>query len=99
MAKERVVSFVKARRELSHILDQVSNGGQPVVIAKRHKPLAVVVGLSRYREMAGAGKYLRKVKGRRILKIRGIATGVADIDEAISALRKSRINVLTRFLT
>ena len=96
MAKEKVVSFVKARKELSRILDQVGNGGEPVVIAKRQKPLAVVVGVNRYREMAGTSKYLREVKGRRILKIRGIATGVADIDEAISALRKSRIDVLTR---
>lgn len=96
MAKEKILSFVKARRELSQILDQVSNGGQPIVIAKRQKPLAVIVGLSRYREMAGASKYLTKVKGKRILKIRGIASGVADIDEVISALRRSRIGALTR---
>ena len=96
MAKEKVVSFVKARRELSRILDQVSNGGEPVVIAKRHKPLAVVVGLDRYRQVSGMHKHLTKVKGKRVLKIRGIASGVADIDEAISALRRSRIEALTR---
>lgn len=96
MAKEKVVSFVRARRELSRILDQVSNGGEPVVIAKRHKPLAVVVGLDRYREMTSASKYLVNVKGKRILKIRGIARAVGDIDEAIRALRKSRLEALTR---
>jgi prevent-host-death family protein len=94
MAKEKVVSFVKARKELSQILDQVSNGGEPVVIAKRHKPLAVVVGLERYRGMTSASKYLVNVKGKRILKIRGIARAVGDIDEAIRALRKSRIEAL-----
>jgi prevent-host-death family protein len=95
MAKEKVVSFVTARKELSRILDRVSNGGEPVVIAKRHKPLAVVVGLDRYRQVSGAHKYLAKVRGKRILKIRGIAKGGADIDEAISALRRSRIEALT----
>ena len=94
MAKEKVVSFVKARKELSRILDQVSSGGEPVVIAKRHKPLAVVVGLERYRGMTSVSKYLVKVKGKRILKIRGIARAVGDIDEAIRALRKSRIEAL-----
>ena len=98
MAKEKVVSFVKARRDLSRILDQVSNGGESVVISKRHKPLAVVVGLDRYRQVSGTKKYLAKVKGKRILKIRGIASGVADIDEAIGALRRSRIEALTRSL-
>ena len=96
MAKEKIVSFVKARRELSHILDQVSNGGEPVVIAKRHKPVAVVVGLDRYRQVSGADKQLTRTRGRRILKIRGIARGTADIDEAISTLRKSRIEALAR---
>ena len=96
MANEKVVSFVNARRDLSRILDQVSSGGEPVVIAKRHKPLAVVVGLDRYREMTSGSKYLVNVKGKRILKIRGIARAVGDIDEAITALRKSRIEALTR---
>lgn len=95
MAKEKVVSFVKARKELSKILDQVSNGGEPVVIAKRDKPLAVVVGLDRYRQVSGAHKHLVKVRGKRIMKIRGIARGVADIDEAIGTLRRSRIEALT----
>lgn len=95
MAKEKVVSFVKARKELSQILDRVSNGGEPVVIAKRHRPLAVVVGLDRYRQVSGTYKHLAKVKGRHILKIRGIARGVADIDEAIGKIRKSRIEALT----
>ena len=94
MAKEKVVSFVKARKDLSQILDQVSHGGEPVVIAKRHKPLAVVVGLDRYRQVSGADKHLARVRGKRILKIRGIAKGVADIDEAIRTLRRSRIEAL-----
>jgi hypothetical protein len=44
--------------------------------------------------MTSASKYLVNVKGKRILKIRGIARAVGDIDEAIRALRKSRIEAL-----
>jgi prevent-host-death family protein len=95
MAKEKVVSFVKARRELSRILDQVSNGGAPVVIAKRQKPLAVLVGLDRYRQVSGAHRQLAKVEGKRILKVRGMAKGSPDIDKAIDTLRRSRIEALT----
>jgi prevent-host-death family protein len=95
MAREKIVSFVKARKELSRILDHVSHGGEPVVISKRHKPLAVVVGLDRYRQVSGAHKHLAKVRGKRILRIRGIASGAADIDEAINTLRRSRIEALT----
>ena len=32
-----------------------------------------------------------RARGKRILKIRGMARGVAKIDESISALRRSRI--------
>lgn len=94
MAKERVVSFVTARKELSQILDRVGHGGEPVVISKRRKPLAVVVGLDLYRGMTSPSKYLANVKGKRILKIRGIARAVGDIDQAIRDLRKSRIEAL-----
>ena len=85
MVKEKVVSFVKARKELSQIVDQVSNGGAPVVIAKRDKPLAVVVGVARYRQVSGAHRQLTKVDGE----------GSPDIDKAIENLRTSRIEALT----
>ena len=96
MLKEKVLPFVKARKELSGILAQVSNGGQAVIIAKRQKPVAAIVGMKEYREMAGTRKYLREVRGRRILKVRGIARLVGDADQAIKALRKSRTDALTR---
>jgi prevent-host-death family protein len=95
MPKEKVLPFVKARRELSGILAQVSSGGRAVIIAKRQKPVAAIVGMRDYREMAGAKKYLKEARGRQILKVRGIASLAGDIDQAIKALRKSRIDALT----
>jgi len=95
MAKPRNVPFAQARKELSRIVDQVSTGGRPVVITKRQKPVAVVVGLERYRsEAEPAGRSRR----RRILKIKGIARGPVDVDRAIAELRRSRIEALIRRL-
>ena len=91
MGKEKVLSFVEARANLSEIVDQVSKRGQTYVIAKRDKPVAVIVGFEKYQEMANGRKHLKSRGGKRILKLSDTATGVANIDEAIKDLRKSRI--------
>ena len=41
---------------------------------------------------------VREIAGKRILKIGGIAKAVGDIDEAIRALRKSRLEAIRRSL-
>ncbi len=91
MGKEKILSFVEARANLSEIVDQVSKSGQTYVIAKRDKPVAVIVGFEKYKEMANGRKHLKNRGGKRILKLSDTATGVANIDEAIKDLRKSRI--------
>lgn len=95
MAKEKVLSFVEARANLSEIVDQVRERGQAYIIAKRQKPVAVIVGFEKYRAMANAGKHLRGHKKRRLFKIKGLATAVGDIDRAIKELRKSRLDSLS----
>ncbi len=91
MGKEKILSFVEAWANLSEIVDQVSKSGQTYVIAKRDKPVAVIVGFEKYQEMANGRKHLKSRGGKRILKLSDTATGVANIDEAIKDLRKSRI--------
>lgn len=91
MGKEKILSFVEARANLSEIVDQVSKRGQTYVIAKRDKPVAVIVAFEKYQEMANGRKHLKSRGGKRILKLSDTATGVANIDEAIKDLRKSRI--------
>ena len=91
MGKEKILSFVEARANLSEIVDQVSKRGQTYVIAKRDKPVAVIIGFEKYQEMANGRKHLKSRGGKRILKLSDTATGVANIDEAIKDLRKSRI--------
>ena len=96
MAKEKVIPFVEARAKLSEIVDRVAEHGDTYVVAKRQKPVAVIIGVDRYRELSGTSKYFRNVRGKRILRIGGLATGVDDIDRAIRELRKSRIEAVIR---
>lgn len=98
MAKEKIMAFVEARARLSEIVDRVAEHGDIYVVAKRQKPVAVIIGIDRYRQLSGTGKYMKKIGGRRILKIGGIAKAVGDIDEAIRALRKSRLEAAGRSL-
>ena len=91
MAKEKILSFVEARANLSEIVEQASKRGQTYVIAKREKPVAVIMGFQKYQDMANGRKHLKSRGGKRILKLSDTATGVANIDKAIKDLRKSRI--------
>jgi len=96
MPKEKVMPFVEARAKLSEIVDRVAEHGDTYVVSKRQKPVAVIIGIDRYRELSGTGKYIKKIGGNRILRIGGIATAVGDIDEAIRTLRKSRLEAVRR---
>jgi prevent-host-death family protein len=91
MDKEKVMQFAEARAKLSEIVDRVAEPGETYVVAKRQKPVAVIIGIDRYRQLSGTAKHMRRIAGKQILNIEGIATAVGDIDEAIRALRKSRL--------
>ena len=96
MAKEKILSFVEARANLSEIVEQASKRGQTYVIAKREKPVAVIVGYEKYQDMANGRKHLKSRGGKRILKLSDTATGVGNIGQAIKDLRRSRIASVAR---
>jgi prevent-host-death family protein len=96
VAKEKVMTFVQTRSKLSEIVDRVSKHGDTYVVSKRQKPVAVIIGIDRYRHLTGTAKYMKNVAGKRILNIEGIATAVGDIDEAIRELRKSRLEAIRK---
>ena len=98
MANEKTTPFVEARARLSEIVDRVAESGDTYVVAKRQKPVAVIISVDRYRQLCGAAKHVKKIAGRRILKVGGIATAVGDIDQAIRTLRKSRVRAAGRSL-
>ncbi len=92
MPKEKVMNFVEARAKLSEIVDRVSGQGDTYVVAKRQKPVAVIIGIERYRHLSGTAKYLKEISGKRILKIAGIAKAADNIENAVRTLRKSRVD-------
>ena len=47
MAKEKIMTFVQARSKLSEIVDRVAEHGDTYVVAKRQKPVAVIIGIDR----------------------------------------------------
>ncbi len=96
MAKEKILSFVEARANLSEVVEQANKRGQTYVIAKREKPVAVIIGFEKYQDMANGGKDLKSRGGKRILKLSDTAAGVGNIDQAIKDLRRSRIVSVAR---
>jgi prevent-host-death family protein len=98
MPKEKIMPFVEARAKLSEIVTHVAEHGDTYVVAKRQKPVAVIIGIDRYRQLSGSAKRMRDIAGRRLLDIEGMATAVEDIDQAIRALRKSRLAAAGRSL-
>lgn len=96
MGKEKNMTFVQARSKLSEIVDRVAESGDTYVVSKRQKPCAVIIGIGRYREISGTSKYLKMVRGKRIMNLEGIATAVGNIDEAIPELRKSKIESVVK---
>jgi len=91
MGREKMMPFVQARARLSEIFDRVAEHGDTYVVAKRQKPVAVIIGVDRYRQLSGAAKHVGRIGGKRILKIWGIGKAVGDLDETIRELRKSRL--------
>ena len=91
MTREKIVTVDQVRSKLSEIVDRVTKQKETYIIAKRQKPVAVIIGIDRYRELSGTSKYLKNVGGKKVFKLGGIGKAVGDIDEAIRALRKSRI--------
>ena len=96
MAKEKVMTFVQARSKFSAIVDRVAENGDTYVVSKRQKPVAVIIGIDRYRELSGTSKYLKTVGGKKIFKLGGIGKAVGNIDKAIRDLRKSRIEAVIK---
>ena len=76
MAKEKILTFVQTRSKLSEIVDRVAESGEIYVVSKRQKPVAVIIGIEKYRELSGTSKYLKTVGGKKIINLEGIATAI-----------------------
>ena len=91
MPEQQILSFVEARRNLSGLMDEVSRSRKAIIITKRNKPMAAILGADYYEEMKNARKRLGRAGAKKVLKLSGIAEPLGDLDQAISELRRSRI--------
>ncbi len=94
--KEKILSSVELRANLSEIIELVRNRGQTYIIKKRGKPVAVIMGFRKYKGMVNGKRLLKSHGSNQILKLSNTATSIAKIDNAIKNLRKSRIVTLSR---
>ena len=90
---EKFLGIEEARAKLGQLAEEVSEGAEPVVLAKKGRALAVIVGreeYSRFKEAASRRTRdelaSRLAEVRRRVKKAGIEPGV--VDEAIAAVRK-----------
>ena len=63
--------FVEPRAKPSEIVERVAEHGDTYVVAKRQKPVAVIIGIDRYGELSGTGRYIEKIGGKRTFRIGG----------------------------
>ena len=62
-----------------------------MIIAKRDKPVAAILSVDHYNEMASARKRLARSGAKRVLKLSGLGKPSGELDQAIHDLRKSRV--------
>jgi|GEM_PF-896054 len=85
----------EARSKLSRLVDEVAEGGRPVVITQRNRQRAVLVSFSWYQ---AALQRLTKGAKPRLARLRGIAEvprGL-DVDQALEELNLSIRNHLEK---
>jgi prevent-host-death family protein len=72
--KEKTLTTAQARFKLSEIIERVANHGEAYIVTKRKEPRAVIIGVDQYLQILGTSRYFKTVRGKRIMKIGGIAT-------------------------
>jgi prevent-host-death family protein len=90
---ERFLGVEQARGRLGQLADEVSGGGEPVILSRRGQAVAVLVGRDEYAQFKEAtAREARAELDRRLADVRKkvSAAGLepAVVDEAIAAARR-----------
>lgn len=90
---ERFLGVEEARGQLGQLAEQVSGGGDPVVLARRGQALAVLVSRDEYAQFKEAAtKDAREQLEHRLADIRDKVTRAgldpSIVDEAVTAARR-----------
>jgi len=92
---ERFMGIEEARAKLGDLAQEVEQRGEPVVLTKRGRPLAVLLNRDDYGRFKLAETAAARTElGRRLAKVRRSVKGTAlkrrVVDEAIAAVRRAR---------
>ncbi|HMB92100.1 MAG TPA: type II toxin-antitoxin system Phd/YefM family antitoxin [Rhodothermales bacterium] len=68
------LSTVEARKSLSEIINQAAYGGEPTIIERRGKPVAVVVSVEDFEAMEALEDYLDVQEAEKRMKEDGAVT-------------------------
>lgn len=89
---ERNVGVEEARNQLGRLADEVNRGSEAIVLTRRGRPVAVLVGSANYQSLAEAQRRAAQEELRR--RVNTLRSAVADagldpaiVDEAIAAAR------------
>ena len=90
---ERLLGIEEARARLGDVAEEVAVGGDPVVLTKRGRPLAVLVGTDEYSRLKEAVTAMSRAELEDRLaevrkKVREAGLEPEVVDEAIAAARR-----------
>jgi prevent-host-death family protein len=89
---ERTVGVEEARNQLGRLADEVNRGADTVVLTRRGRPIAVLIGSSEYERIAEAQRRAAQDELRRRVDalrraVDDAGLDIALVDEAIAAAR------------
>lgn len=90
---ERQIGVEEARGSLGRIVDDVGAGGEPVVLAKRGRATAILMGAGEYARLKQiANERVRAELAERLARVRATVRqaglDVSVVDEAVAAARR-----------
>ena len=91
---ERIVGVEEARKRLGQLVEEVTAGGEPIILSKRGAAVGVLISREEYSRMKKASTSLarrelleRLAQARDTIQAEGLDPSV--VDEAIAAARKA----------
>jgi len=86
----RSINALALRKRLGQILDEVADGGDPLLVTRGNHPLVVLVSAARYEQATGARHERLTTAARRVAEWRAeYAANRADLDP-VELVRRDR---------
>lgn len=92
---EKIIGVDEARAKLGSLVKEVSNCGEPVIITRRSKDKAVLLGRDEYIKLKEMEAENARIKLRSVIKkirdfIKEEGLSVGEVEEAIKVVRSAK---------